>query len=123
MYFQAGSSFIEIIISMFLISLMLLGLDAMHIMALREAKSSYYFSVAMQQLLNMSERLHSSDENDLTEQIAEWNKQNTVVLPDGRGVVSGRYPGIRVEVFWGDNKQHMCRANKIGLTGCVYLVG
>lgn len=46
MRYQTGTSFIEILVSLSLLSLMLLGLDATEVISLQETKSDYYFSAA-----------------------------------------------------------------------------
>src|SRR5260221_10086330 len=90
---QRGTGFIEILVSLSLISLLLLGLDALEWTSLHEMKSAYYFAVAKQQIQVITERLHAfkSSEN-LESKIIIWNRQNQAVLPHGKGRVTGSYP-------------------------------
>jgi hypothetical protein len=50
----------------------------------------------------MTERLqaHGSKVN-LEQQLTIWNKQNQIVLPEGKGLILGRYPAYSVILFWG----------------------
>jgi Tfp pilus assembly protein PilV len=119
---HAGFSLIEVLVSFFLLSLMLLGLDAMQITALRQAKTACYFSVATQQLNVMAERLDVLKDSDPTEQLTRWNQQNQTVLPQGRGTLSGNYPQFLLSIFWGDKNIQKCNQNKIGQSGCLHLI-
>lgn len=119
MHTHEGSSLIEILISLLILSILLLGVDAMQITSLRETRASYYFSVATQQLQIMSERLHSLKARDINEQLTQWNKQNNEVLPQGHGVISGDYPHFTLTIFWGNADTNECNKNKIGQSGCL----
>lgn len=116
-----GFSFIEMIVSMLLLSLALLGLDAMTLTTLREAKTAYYLSVATQQLLNMSELVKMKKSLPSSEEIRLWNEQNQEVLPQGRGRVNVQGSSIHVAVFWGKILELGCEINKIRQAGCVHL--
>lgn len=116
MIFRAqGATLIEILVSLVLLSLMLLGLDAMQLTALREAKVSLYYAEASQQLHLMQEKLTALHLSDPADAINRWNQQNAAVLPHGRGVAQN---GV-ISVFWGDMNLDRCEHNKIGLSGCV----
>lgn len=114
---QSGSSFIEILISMSILSIVLLGMDAMIIHAIRETKSAYYFAVATQQIDNFIERLHTFDHSEWEAQLACWNKENMLVLPQGHGELSDN----SIMIFWGKNTQQECKKNRIGQSGCVHI--
>lgn len=114
---QTGISLIEILISIFILSLMLFGWDAMQITALREAKAAYYFSVASQQVRNMVEYLNAHPDVDYNEQLLRWNKQNAAGLPQGRGIIKRRDHAFELAIFWGKSEE--CNKNKVGQSGCI----
>ena len=116
-----GFTLLEVLISLFILSILLLGLDAMQLAALREAESAYYLSVATQQLNNMLERLQITKNDSLSDQQQQWNQQNQMVLPNGRGVISGEYPHIKLAIYWGDESAGACEKDKIGQSGCLQL--
>ncbi len=118
---KLGMSLIEIMISLLLLSMLLLGLDAMQITVLKYVKNTYLFSVATQQVKQMAERLTAAQEKNSDEQIIHWNQQNAEVLPHGRGMVEGYYPSYHITLFWGGSQDHTCDQNKIGRTGCLQL--
>lgn len=117
MHKTSGTTFIEILISMLILSILLLGLDGMQIYSLRETKSSYYFAIAMQQVMNMQERLLTFQSEKWQEQIAYWNEENKQVLPQGRGVLLSN----GIAIFWGNTTNKECQQNKIGTSGCLHI--
>lgn len=117
-----GVSLIEILISFFIFSLLLLGLDAMQVTALRQAKANYYFTVATQQAQSMAEYLRVIKEDNWQPQFNLWNKQNKEVLPQGRGMIQGHYPSYTLTIFWGKETSLTCENNKTGQSGCINLV-
>lgn len=117
-----GASLIEVLISFFIFSLLLLGLDAMQITALRQAKANYYFNVATQQLQAMTEYLSIIKEDNWQSQFQLWNKQNKELLPQGRGTIQGQYPSYSLAIFWGKEKDLICENSKIGQSGCLNFV-
>lgn len=118
-----GFSLIEILVSLILLSLLLLGTEAVQYIALRDTKTAYYVSVAHTQLNNMAERIKVSTKNDLDEQFIYWNKQNKAVLPQGRGTITRDGSICVLSLFWGSTKNvDECYQNKIGPHGCLRLV-
>src|SRR5579862_5833322 len=106
MFLSKGFSLIEVLISLFLLALILLGFDAMEIFALRNTRSAFYFNVATNQLQNMAERLRAlTIHDDISQQERSWNLENQQVLPEGWGKVSGHYPTYTLTIFWGDTKR------------------
>lgn len=120
MYTQSGVSLIEILISLFIISIMLFGLDAMQLIALREVKAAYYVTVATEQITSMRERLIVARNKNITRQIVIWNKQNNEILPHGRGAVTGEYPYYEISIYWGNYLKQACSKNTVGQSGCLH---
>ncbi len=99
----AGFSLLEVLVSLLLLAFIILGFDAMEVYSLHSLRNSYYLNVATGQLNNMAERLRAlSEYSGLEQQIQIWNKENQQVLPEGRGVVAGRYPFYKITLYWGD---------------------
>jgi len=113
MHSATGTTLIEILISMLLISILLLGVDAMQVIGLKQAKVNYYFAVAEQQINNMLERLTIDNYPDAF----AWNKQNQELLPQGGGVITEN----NIAVFWGNQNAEKCTANKMGKSGCLQI--
>lgn len=100
-----GTSLVEILISILLISLILLGLDGAQLTSMQQANLAYTYSVAAQQVININERLKAAN---FFEQIVHWNSENQQILPQGRGVLSGEY----ILIYWG-NTPDGCVQNRI----------
>jgi hypothetical protein len=98
---QRGLTLLEVLVSLVLLMLMLLGFDAMQLSALRSAKSAYYLSVATQQVDVIVQRLSVLKELFNGDAIAEWNIENQTVLPNGLGRVDGQFPNYRISINWG----------------------
>lgn len=98
----AGFSFMEILVSLFLFSLILYSFDRLEIYALRQHQQAYFFNIATLQYLNMVERLRALQSSaGLSEQVVEWNRQNHLILPQGQGSVRGYFPTFTVSLYWG----------------------
>jgi hypothetical protein len=58
----------------------------------------------------MIERLNILQGNQLDEQLELWNKQNSTVLPLGKGEINGVFPHYHLSIRWGKS---------IGEAGCL----
>jgi len=96
----SGLSLIEVLVSLFLLSLVLLGLDAMVISSARLQLKVYYASLAEQQLQNMTQRLRL--DANVSDQVLRWNQENQLLLPQGRGWVEGIDPAYSIKLCWGE---------------------
>lgn len=115
-----GFTLLEVLISLFLLSLILLGTSAMQFVAQREARSAFYLAVAMEQISSMQSWLLVAKNDLLVEQIDKWNRQNRQVLPNGYGTVFGDYPHYQINLFWGKQEKE-CNKSKVGLSGCLQI--
>jgi type II secretory pathway component PulJ len=116
---QVGISFIEILVSLSLLAIMLLSLDAMQLYSLRETKSAYYVGIAEQQINNMAERLSVLKNHISQNEIKKWNDQNKKSLPDGQGDIISNGPHLVITVSWGQLITSRCEKTKMGLSGCL----
>ena len=97
-----GLTLFEVLISLLILSLVLLGLDVMELSALRLNRKAYFSAVAEQQLHNMEERLSFLGAlGDPAQQIERWNGENKRLLPLGAGRVQGHYPLYTITLYWG----------------------
>ncbi len=114
-----GLSLMEVLVSLLLISLILFGLDAAALYAMKETKIAWFYSVAENQLNNAIERLVALKNNDgLEEQLNNWNRENKIVLPLGAGTITGSFPNYNIAIFWG-KISHRCQKQKLGSSGCL----
>lgn len=115
-----GYTLIEVLISLMLLSLALLALDASQITSLNHNRAAYFSAVAENQLQNMSEQLKASLPNpSLPEVLANWNSQNATVLPKGIGSITGNFPSYTLTIAWGNENPDHCKKSNSGQSGCI----
>lgn len=101
---STGYTFLEVMISLLLFSLILLGFNAMQMQALQETQEAYYYTVAALQWNAMADRLRALDKQaGLDNQIKIWNNENKILL-NAKGEVIGQYPSYTIKLNWGQNK-------------------
>lgn len=109
---QVGSHLLDVLIGLFLLSLALIGLDAMLIQTTQQTTSLYYLHVGMQQMQQLHERMLSgSHENHL----ALWNEQNRTLLPDGKGTLQQSDHVSAFTLFWQQRKQISCKEENVSM--------
>jgi prepilin-type N-terminal cleavage/methylation domain-containing protein len=114
----SGFSLVEVLVSLFILSLILLGLDAMECVALRESHAAYFLNVAAIQMQAMTERLTTLDQaQGLEEQVAIWNSQNNELLPQSKGSLTGKFPVYQLSLSWGANT--LCNTVQKGPLTCL----
>lgn len=130
-----GSSLLEVLISVVVLSIGLLGIASLQANTLRFNHSAELRTIASYQAYNMLDRIRANKEgaqagayNDLsgtptlpscttcnatqiaTKDISEWNTENSTLLPLGQGSVIRNNNVYTVRIFW-DNH----RSNATGL--------
>lgn len=111
-------SFTEIIVSLLLLSIVLVDVDAAQIVAFKQTKATYYAAVANQQLRNITQQLSLTKGVSLAATLERWNVQNKLLLPQGRGEIVGSYPDFLISIFWG-GQMSTCEKNHISTSGCL----
>lgn len=96
----------DVLVSMFLCSIALIGIDAMLIQTSKDTESLYFLRVGMQQILQLHEQLLvRSDAHDL---LIQWNQQNQRVLPNGQGELIYHQHKATLKVSWKQRKLQEC---------------
>lgn len=120
MPWASGFSLFEVMISLFLLSLFLIGWETMQVIGLGCVETAYHHTVAVYQLNAMAERFVAARGEDLTEQIALWNNQNAAILPRGRGEIQLGDDSYQINLHWG-GKIPNCNRIEWGASGCINL--
>lgn len=120
MHSISGFSLIETMVSMLLITLTFIGINAAHLVAIKEAKSVYYYSVALMQAKMLSAVLvKTSIESDVMLEERHM-RQISKILPHGRLVLKRDSSTISaINIFWGDNRASVCEQDTIAPSGCL----
>lgn len=92
---------IEILVSIVVFLSIVLGADAMHIVAIRESTEALNKSVAMQEIMNLAERLSVVTRYDAgVAALSLWQQEVREVLPEGESIIVGNWPSFQVSVCW-----------------------
>lgn len=103
-------SLIEVLVSLFILSLLLLSLNALQLVTLKQTQAIYYFNIANQRIeqwLNVPNKESYFD---------EWQEENKHYLPQP---VSSLSQGNMV-LTWG-GMQEECTHSIIEKSGCIIL--
>ncbi len=82
-----GFSFIEVMISLLLMSLILFGVNAAHLLALNEAKTAYYFLLASKQAKMLADNLAKANASEWPALAALFNRNINQMLPNGHMII------------------------------------
>lgn len=112
---------LEVLISFCLLSLVMLGVNAMQLSSLQQLQASLYVAVASEQLTSLDNYLQSNQGINAEEFIKEWKTQIADMLPSGMGELHGDFPSYRISIFWGGAKAATCQSPQVGKRGCLSL--
>lgn len=115
---HSGAALIEVLISLIIFSIFLLGLDAMQLTSLQMTKKSYYAALAQAQLEFLQERMLVLNENQFGNEIEKWNKQLNKLLPNGRGEMNANNIA---KIYWGNATESDCPV-LTNHTGCIQMM-
>ncbi len=109
----------EVLVSLLLLAILLLGIDALQLHAVRNLRTALYISTATHELTSISEQLRALKIlQGRAAMIRAWQMELASVLPQGYGTVSGQYPDYVVNIYWGAIAHH-CQQTKVGVSGCL----
>lgn len=95
-----GFSLIEILISLFILAIILLGYDAMLMMAARYNRSAYFYTIATWQLFSLNERLRAVGHGHDYAQMVIWQQQNQRLFPSVHERITGKFPLYQIRLQW-----------------------
>lgn len=110
-----GLSLIEVLTSLLLLSIILLGANTAQITSMKKAKINYYTAAAEQQMRVLDQRLNVYKNSFAI--VTSWNQQNLESLPQGKGNIMKDGPDFHYFISWG-KKEH-CDTDQIGMKGCL----
>lgn len=110
-----GFTLLEVLVSLLLLSIAFLGVDAVFTTALHQERAHHYALRAYLLANNMSQYLYAHHGQHFDyDQL--WRQHIQASLPDGRGVVDRQ----EIRISWG-GVDVLCSHPQIGITGCIKL--
>lgn len=105
-----GVTLIEVLISLLILMLALLGFDAMLLDASQKMRNAYYFTLATDQIISIAEWLHGHTKDQSTDHLQQWNQEIQSFLPAGQGILSDKGSHYQITLFWGQKThQRICK--------------
>jgi prepilin-type N-terminal cleavage/methylation domain-containing protein len=96
-----GFALVEVVITLFILSVGLLAIMGMQITALRHSQEAYLRSLAIIQLSGIVERLRFNKQSSYrAAELARWNEINAKLLPQGRGNYYCNEGACRIDLEW-----------------------
>lgn len=117
---SSGFSWIEVLVSLNIILVLLLGLNATYVNTLKATKMTYYAAVAAQQLRSFSEVLYATNGANIAQIRKQWHMQLAKVLPHGREIIHINNGYLVASVLWG-NDSIDCQKPITDQAGCINL--
>lgn len=112
---------LEVLISFCLLSLVMLGVNAMQLSSLQQLQASLYVAAASEQLTSLDNYLQGNQGINTEEFINEWMSHVADMLPSGKGEFNGDFPSYVITVMWGGAKAATCQSPQVGKRGCLSL--
>ncbi len=101
-----GFTFVEVLISLFLLSIILFSFTLIQFAAIRLTHRADSLLIVSRQLTNLSERLTALQTmHGLAAQIQSWNQENKEVLVNSQGRVTGIFPHYKATICYQENLQ------------------
>lgn len=96
-----GFALIEVLITLFILSLGLLAIVGMQLTALRQGQEAYFRSLAMVQLSAMAERLRFNQLDSYRRaELTRWNEINAKLLPYAKGTYQCGSDMCLIDLEW-----------------------
>lgn len=113
-----GFTLLEVLVGLFLLSVVMLGMMAAQVKKLHDLRGIYYFQYAEGLAENMTEYI-VSHHGDKAGYYQEWLNVIKHQFPSAIGKVEGKFPDVLVSIRWGDSRT--CSQSHAGLSGCVII--
>ena len=147
-----GSSLLEVLISIVVLSIGLLGIASLQANALRYNHSAELRTTASYQAYNMLDRIRANrtgakanaydnlsglpalpscitctSTQIATKDLSEWNTENNNLLPSGQGTVTRSNYVYTISIFWDNNRSNVtglgCTGNEAVDLSCIQISG
>lgn len=111
-----GFTLLEIVVSIFLMSIAILVIQASVYTAVQNTRGQYYFQYAVSMAESMCNYLEAHN-GDASSYLPIWQNDVACALPSATSRVSVRSSSAIITLAWG--KETSCQKNKPGASGCV----
>lgn len=112
----------EFLISLIVISLVLVGIDAAQLTAMRTVHNQYYLYLAKVRLHALMERANSHAGQLSPYEIEHWRYENERVLPKSQVSITDQGTALQVVLSWGDQSLEQCKEISKEYVKCLTLL-
>lgn len=109
---------LEIIISLLLLSMLLLGFDASQMVNMQVSEANYYFFVADQALESIAQHIRAYPNQHYQILLNQWRQELKEALPQGEISIQENKDGLTIRIKWGNAS---CKKIEMGRRGCLEL--
>lgn len=106
-----GFSLIEILISLLLLSILMMGFEATSLYAVREIREAYFLSYAQNQMASLADYVRAHQLRVSPDFLENWNQQNKDILPKVTSQIIEGETFYKVELCW--KEQNNCLRENI----------
>ena len=118
---QLGVSLIEVMVSVFLLTLMIFQLEGIYFIVTKTKISHYNTHIARRALHSLIDAMNANPTLPPTTHLSTWNEQNKRLLPNGFGTIKEMQKQIDISIFWGSRTDATCDHERLGHSGCLPL--
>lgn len=121
-FFIQGFSLIEVLIAIVLLSIVMLSFTEVMLSALHRTREAFHQSVAVEQLDGLK-NLILQFPNDYLSFVPEWERENAILLPAGKGEINHSGGILSIFLVWRSGFSHLwrCRLPSIENYSCFEL--
>ncbi len=120
---HSGFSLIEVLVALFLLSIVLLGVEEQMLKSLQSSQGALNQTIAVEQasgMASMMELFPTQYQNFLP----GWNQDNQNLLPDGKGEIKVSGSDMSIQITWrsGSSQIWQCKSSRQSDISCIELL-
>lgn len=118
-----GFSFIEVLVALFILSIVLLGVEEQMLKSLQSSQEALNQTIAVEQINGMASMV-ALFPGQYQRFLSEWNQDNQRFLPDGKGKIKTSGGDMAIQMTWrsGSSQVWQCQSSRQENLNCVEML-